>query len=42
MPEIQREPAVTAKAKREETAQAAAEVAQDIARNLGEGTVAYQ
>ena len=42
MPEIQREPAVTAKAKREETAQAAAEVAQDIARNLGESTVAYQ
>ena len=43
LPEIQREPAVsTAKAKREETAQAAAEVAQDIARNLEEGPVAYQ
>ena len=39
MPEIQREPAVPAapKNKREETAQAAAEVAQDIARNLEEG-----
>ena len=43
MPEIQREPAVPSpKAKREETAQAAAEVAQDIARNLGENPVAYQ
>ncbi|WP_130868635.1 FtsK/SpoIIIE family DNA translocase [Intestinimonas massiliensis (ex Afouda et al. 2020)] len=44
MPEIQREPAVpsAAKARREETAQAAAEVAQDIARSLGESTVAYQ
>ncbi|MBM6887666.1 DNA translocase FtsK [Pseudoflavonifractor phocaeensis] len=39
MPEIQREPAVPAapKNKREEAAQAAAEVAQDIARNLEEG-----
>ena len=39
MPEIQREPAVPAapKSKREEAAQAAAEVAQDIARNLEEG-----
>ena len=39
MPEIQREPAVppAPKNKQEETAQAAAEVAQDIARNLEEG-----
>ena len=42
MPEIEREPAV-AKVKREEAAQAAAEVAQDIARKLEEGTpAAYQ
>ena len=42
VPEIQREPAV-AKVKKEEAAQAAAEVAQDIARNLEEGTTAaYQ
>lgn len=42
VPEIEREPAV-AKAKREEAAQAAAEVAQDIARKLEEGTpAAYQ
>ena len=42
MPEIQREPAV-GKVKKEEAAQAAAEVAQDIARNLEEGLpVAYQ
>ena len=42
MPEIQREPAV-AKTKKEEAAQAAAEVAQDIARNLEEGLpAAYQ
>ena len=42
MPEIQREPAV-GKVKKEEAAQAAAEVAQDIARNLEEGLpAAYQ
>ena len=42
MPEIQREPAV-GKVKKEEAAQAAAEVAQDIARNLEEGIpAAYQ
>ena len=42
VPEIEREPAV-AKVKREEAAQAAAEVAQDIARKLEEGTpAAYQ
>ena len=42
MPEIQREPAVpSAKARREETAQAAAEVAQDIERNMGESTPVY-
>ena len=42
MPEIQREPAV-GKVKKEEAAQAAAEVAQDIARNLEEGfPAAYQ
>ena len=44
MPEIQREPAVpSAKTKREEAAQAAAEVAQDIERNLeGAPAPAYQ
>ena len=42
VPELEREPAV-AKVKREEAAQAAAEVAQDIARKLEEGTpAAYQ
>lgn len=42
MPEIQREPAVSsAKARREETAQAAAEVAQDIERSMGESTPVY-
>ena len=41
MPEVEREPAVP-KLKKEETAQAAAEVAQDIAANLGQTPVAYQ
>ena len=42
MPEIEREPAV-GKGKKGETAQAAAEVAQDIAKNLGGGApAAYQ
>ncbi len=41
LPEIQREPAVP-KNKKEETAQAAAEVAQDIAKNLESGPPVYQ
>ena len=46
MPEIEREPAVpptpSAKARAAETARAAAEVAQDIEKKLGEGPPAYQ
>ena len=41
MPEIEREPAV-GKGKKGETAQAAAEVAQDIAKNLESGPPVYQ
>lgn len=46
MPEIEREPAVppmsSAKARAAETAKAAAEVAQDIEKRLGEGPAVYQ
>lgn len=41
LPPVEHEPAIP-KLKKEETAQAAAEVAQDIAANLGHGAPAYQ